>query len=163
MKNRKHRSKTIQDSFADFYELIKYFVTHLSVFVFFSYRTANHERCLIKKSGANDDLCLCWAPWGGGQWAAATCYWERYTLLVPLKDRGSPPQANQTVPAAGWLPSSFFSISVCVSLPQSPPLFLCRALKHTIPQSTVLSHHSLQRTSSSPNAQSIWQIFTGLL
>lgn len=76
-------------------------------------------------------------PRGGERWAAATCHWERCTLLVQWKGRGGSPQANQAIPTAGWLPSSALlsssPVTSSLSLHLSPSLISVQlSLRHTI-------------------------------
>lgn len=77
-------------------------------------------------------------PGGGRRWAAATCYWEHCTLLVPWKNRGSSPQANQTILTAGQLPSSaMLSFHLCLSVSVCP--FLCASFTQPPPQSFLIN------------------------
>lgn len=110
------------------------------------------------------------SPGGGKRWAAATCHWERCTLLVPWKDRGSSPHANQAIPTAGQLPSSVLlplQLPLCVSPPQSVPIAVHLSLKHTQCPSTrsfcvILLHNGTTERASAPLLPHCRQIFTVL-
>lgn len=106
-----------------------------------------------KQEQGTDDLCHC-RPKGGRRWAAATCQWEHCILLVPWKDRGGSPQANQTIPTAGWLPSKALlslCLPLCVPPSQSVLLSVHLSLKHTVdPFTSSGGTMALQRASPSP-------------
>lgn len=124
-----HWSCTIKNCFLDFYVLIRYSVWNsFSVFSLCVAMELQTMKVFNKKRAWLLMIFASVGPGGGGRWAAATCHWEHCTLLVPWKDRGSSPQANQTIPTAGWLPSSALlalHLPLCVSPPQSVPPLLC--------------------------------------